>query len=133
MHHTIIALQAAGTTGGSADVAPMLAQSGLLLGVIDGGTALVAIAVAAVLIAVLYPIARAFAQRMERGVTASAIPAGATDAEARLQRLEQSMEAMELELERVSEGQRYTTKLLTERLPLAARIPQPGQGEKTLL
>ena len=123
MHHLVFALQ---------DPTPMIAQGGPLLGGIDGGTALVVIAVAAVLIAVLYPLVRAFAKRMERGPSSNAVPANA-DAEARLQRLEQSMEAMELELERISEGQRYTTKLLTERLPLAARVPQAGQSEKTLL
>lgn len=132
MNHPIVALQAPASSGG-ADAAPVLAQAGPLLSGIDGGTALVAIAVAAVLIAVLYPIARAFAKRMERGPSAAAVPAGISDMDARLQRVERSMEAMELELERISEGQRYTTKLLTERLPLAARVPQPGQGEKTLL
>lgn len=132
MNLVIIALQA-GTASGGADVAPVIAQAGPLLGGIDGGTALVAIAIAAVLIAVLYPIARAFAKRMERSPSAGAMPAGMSDMDARLQRVERSVEAMELELERISEGQRYTTKLLTERLPLAARVPQPGQSEKTLL
>jgi hypothetical protein len=144
MHHFVMAQVGAGGgsgagvgvgVGGTPDPTPVIAQSsGSLLGGpgIDGPEAIVAVAFAAVLIAVLYPLVRAFAKRMERGSSANAVPASA-DAEARLQRLEQSMEAMELELERISEGQRYTTKLLTERLPLAARVPQPGQGEKTLL
>lgn len=35
-------------------------------------------------------------------------------ADARLARLEQAVDAIALEIERVSEGQRFTTKLLTE-------------------
>lgn len=126
MHHSIIALQATGA--GGADVAPLIAGPPGL----DPTRTILIVAIAVVLIAVLYPIARAIAKRMERSA-APAIPATNADADARLQRLEQSVEAMELELERIAEGQRYTTKLLTERLPLAARVPQPGQGEKTLL
>jgi hypothetical protein len=127
MHHTIIALQATGV--GGADVAPMIAGAGSGL---DPTRTIIILAIAVVAIAVLYPIARAIAKRMERGASPS-LPANKPDSDARLQRLEQSVEAMELELERIAEGQRYTTKLLTERLPLAARVPQPGQGEKTLL
>jgi hypothetical protein len=40
--------------------------------------------------------------------------------EARLARLEQAMEHMALEMERVGEGQRYVTRLLSER----AGVPQ---------
>lgn len=99
----------------------------------DPTTTLIILAATIVLIAVLYPIARAIAKRMERKDVSPPLPATNPEADARIRRLEQSIEAMELELERISEGQRYTTKLLTERLPLAARVPQPGQGEKTLL
>jgi len=35
--------------------------------------------------------------------------------EERLERIEQSMQAMAVEIERLGEGQRFTTKLLTER------------------
>ena len=129
MYFSTFALQVA---GGGADVAPMIAGTPAPGG-IDGTTAIIVLAVAVVLIVVLYPIARAIAKRMEHRGPSTAVPAGNDAADARLQRLEQSVEAMELELERISEGQRYTTKLLTERLPLAARVPQPGQGEKTLL
>jgi hypothetical protein len=39
--------------------------------------------------------------------------AGATDA--RLERMEQAVDAIAVEIERISEGQRFTTKLLSER------------------
>jgi|SRR5690348_3381471 len=46
----------------------------------------------------------------------------------RIARLEIAIEALALELERVGEGQRYTTKLLEERLPnaLVAGRPAPA-------
>lgn len=50
--------------------------------------------------------------------------AGLLPSAARLERMEQAIEAMAVEIERISEGQRFTTKLLTEQnesLRLAAR------------
>jgi hypothetical protein len=52
----------------------------------------------------------------------------------RLARLEQAVESIAIEVERISEGQRFTTKLLTERAQadqlsqhaLADRRPSPG-------
>ena len=41
----------------------------------------------------------------------------------RLQRIEQAIESIALEVERIGEAQRFTTKLLAEREPVAARIP----------
>ena len=44
----------------------------------------------------------------------------------RLQRLEQGMEAIAIEIERISEGQRFVTRLLSEsRDPASARIKSP--------
>ena len=48
-----------------------------------------------------------------RGNTLAA-PAPNPALEARLDRLENAVEAMTIEMERVSEGQRFTTKLLSE-------------------
>ena len=67
--------------------------------------------------AVLYPIARALAKRIE-GRPAAAQIAPATDA--RLDRIEHAVEAIAVEVERISEGQRFTTKLLAERSPAEA-------------
>lgn len=56
------------------------------------------------------PIARAFARRMDRrGETASA-----SEIAPRLDRIEQAVEAVAIEIERVSEGQRYTTKAIAD-------------------
>lgn len=63
--------------------------------------------------AILYPIARAFARRLEGGVK-RAPELGAGTAE-QLLRIEHTVEAMAIEIERLSEGQRFTTKLLASR------------------
>ena len=56
------------------------------------------------------PIARAFARRMDR----RSEPASAAQIAPRLDRIEQAVEAIAIEVERVSEGQRYTTKSIAE-------------------
>jgi hypothetical protein len=45
---------------------------------------------------------------------------GSTLQEERLARIEGAVEAIAIEVERISEGQRFTTRLLTERQALAA-------------
>jgi hypothetical protein len=41
----------------------------------------------------------------------------------RLERIEQAVEAIAIEMERVSEGQRFTTKLLADRAPQSTSVP----------
>lgn len=43
--------------------------------------------------------------------------------EARFARLEQAVDAIAIEVERIAEGQRFTTKLMAERVP--ERLPAP--------
>jgi hypothetical protein len=62
--------------------------------------------------AVGYPLARAYAKRLERGPMHPTIP---SDVNARLERMEQALDSIAIEVERISEGQRFTTKLLAER------------------
>jgi len=46
----------------------------------------------------------------------------------RMTRLEASVEAIAIEVERISEGQRFTTRLLTEQAqPIQAILPKPGK------
>ena len=62
---------------------------------------------------VFYPLMRALGRRIEgKAPAAPALPA-ATDA--RLERMEQAIEAVAVEVERISEAQRFQTKLLAER------------------
>lgn len=68
------------------------------------------------------PLARAFARRMDRrGETAPA-----SEISPRLDRIEQAIEAIAIEVERVSEGQRYTTKAISELRGLPAANPIGG-------
>ena len=71
-------------------------------------------------IAIGYPLARAFARRIENAP--SPVPPISHEVVARLERMEQAIDAIAVEMERVSEGQRFTTKLLTERD--ADRLPE---------
>lgn len=64
-------------------------------------------------VAIGVPIARAYARRLE-AKPAAAVP---TDVAARLERMEQAIDSIAVEVERISEGQRFTTKLLAERVP----------------
>ncbi|MEO8563748.1 MAG: hypothetical protein ABI601_16845 [bacterium] len=64
--------------------------------------------------AIGYPLARAYAKRMEGG---SAGPQFPSDVSARLERMEQAIDSIAVEVERISEGQRFTTKLLADRAP----------------
>lgn len=79
----------------------------------------VAFFVMCAIIAIGFPIARAIARRMDRKHAGA--PASDADTRSRLERIEQAVDAIALEVERVSEGQRFTTKLLSELRPL----PQP--------
>jgi hypothetical protein len=58
------------------------------------------------------PIARAIAKKVERGADKPRVP---SEVSQRLERMEQALDAMAIEIERISEGQRFTTKLLSER------------------
>ena len=71
------------------------------------------------LITVGRPLIRAWARRIEEGAPR---PEFDPEAKARLERMEQAIEAMAIEVERISEGQRFTTKLLAERAD--ARVPR---------
>ncbi len=75
--------------------------------------------------AILLPIARAFGRRMEGGQARG--PKLEDGSREQLQRIEQSIDAMAIEIERISEGQRFTTKLLSGREE--TRIPVGLRGD----
>ena len=64
----------------------------------------------------LYPVVRALANRMDRqhGQGGQQLP---PDVSARLARIESAVESIAVEVERISEGQRFLTKLHSEKLP----------------
>ena len=78
----------------------------------------VAFFVMCAVIAIGVPIARAIARRMDKR---NAVAPGAdADTRNRLERIEQAVDAIAVEVERISEGQRFTTKIISER-----GLPQP--------
>lgn len=68
------------------------------------------IPIVAIIMGGLYPLFRAYARKIERG----AQPGISGDVEMRLERIERAIEAVAIEVERISEGQRFTTKLLSD-------------------
>ena len=73
-----------------------------------------------IVLALGVPYVRALGKRWERDGSASRIP---PDVSGRLERIEQAVDSIALEIERISEGQRFTTKLLAER----AEPPRSGR------
>lgn len=82
-------------------------------------------------IAIGIPLARAFGRWLDRRGQRPAVPADVT---ARLQRIEEAVETVALEVERISEGQRFTSRLMAEMRQApqlegaradGARIPEP--------
>jgi hypothetical protein len=74
------------------------------------------------------PLVRSYTKRVESRPSRDALPAG--EMFTRLDRIEQSIEAMATEVERIAEGQRFTTKLLSEvrtSAPAALAAPVPAQ------
>jgi hypothetical protein len=67
---------------------------------------------------------RALVRRWEREPLQPAVP---SDVAARLARIEQAVEAVAIEVERISEGQRFTTKLLSDSAGETASEPR-GRG-----
>lgn len=87
----------------------------------------------AFIIFVLAPIAISAARMIWKRARVPARPAaGSPDDSRRLERLEQGMDAIAIEIERVSEGQRFVTRLLSEAhdapaIPVSQRI---GEGAR---
>ena len=78
----------------------------------------------------MIPIVLAFARRIwvRSGPRIASVD---FDSSPRLQRMEQAIESIAIEVERIGEAQRFTTKVLTERAadPVAPRIP-PAQAAR---
>ena len=80
--------------------------------------------VCAIFLAIGVPLARAYARKMDAEGRNPRLPSEVTD---RLERMEQALDSVALEVERISEGQRFTTKLLSEgRVAAESRQISPG-------
>ena len=68
----------------------------------------------AIIISIGIPLVRGLVRRWDRRDARTAIPGDTT---ARLERIEQAVDAMSIEVERIAEGQRFVTRMLSERAP----------------
>ena len=88
--------------------------------ILEGLIPIIALLISAIpFTAVGVPLARAIARRIDRQTVQPRI---LSDVSARLERLEQGMDAIAVEVERISEGQRFVTKLLAEKHEVAHRL-----------
>jgi hypothetical protein len=71
-----------------------------------------------------FPLVRAHVKRVERGDDGGRrqIP----DVADRLERIERAIDAMSIEVERISEGQRFVTKALADRSPERSDVRRAG-------
>ena len=97
-----------GRTTTTIQVPPNFARDMIPPQVVDLG---IAYAIMIAFIVVSWPIARAFARRIDRTRTQ---PQVSPDLAAQISRLTSAVDAIAIEVERISEGQRFTTRLLTE-------------------
>jgi hypothetical protein len=74
---------------------------------------------------VLLPLAIGAARMMWKRSSRPILPPGTAESSQRIARIEQSVDAIAVEVERISEGQRFVTKLLSEKAALL-----PGVNEK---
>jgi hypothetical protein len=75
-----------------------------------------------VILGVVPPIIRLIAKRWERTPVFEAVMP--TEASARLERIEQAVEAVAIEVERIAEAQRYSARLLSEQRGAVARTDE---------
>ena len=78
-------------------------------------------------IVVGFPLARAYARKVSNQSVPPAIP---PEVQQRLEHMEQAIDSIAVEVERNSEGQRFTTKLLAERNPEAHAALSASERER---
>lgn len=77
----------------------------------DGPIVLVPITLFIATAVVLAPLARAMGKRIEARGAAPRVPSEVAE---RLERMEQAIDSIAIEVERISEAQRFTTRLLSD-------------------
>lgn len=80
-----------------------------------------------IVLAIGVPLIRALGRRWERQDLQPRTPADLSD---RLTRMEQAIDAVAVEVERIAEGQRFTTKLLAERQREPVAVASPAQDRR---
>jgi hypothetical protein len=83
----------------------------------------IVIPIAGMVMVLLIPVAIAYARKMWRAPELP--PPPSQDLIQRLERMEHAIDSIAVEVERISEGQRFTTKLLSDREAESARALPP--------
>lgn len=92
-----------------------------------GSGQVVAISIVSIIF-ILGPLAVGFARTLWKRPSPAALPPAAiTETAQRLERLEGAVDSIAIEIERISEGQRFVTKLLSE----GQRAPALGAGQRS--
>ncbi len=86
----------------------------------------IAFFITTIILALGIPLVRGLLRRWDRR---SMQPELAPDTTARLERIEQAIDAMAVEVERIAEGQRFVTRLMADRT--AERVPLPQAHDAT--
>lgn len=125
------ALTSAGAMSGST-----IQEQGLNIGGANLSNGQVTGLLALLIIFVLAPLAIGFARLVWKRAMRPPKAVESTESRQRFERLEQAVDTIAIEIERVSEGQRYLTRLLTESpvaMPLAAgqRAAEPVAAHKS--
>lgn len=82
----------------------------------------------AIILAIGIPLARAYSRRMDAEARNPRLPLEVTQ---RLERMEQTLDSVAIEIERISEGQRFTTRLLSEgRAGDPRQLQSPGSPDR---
>ena len=84
----------------------------------------IAFFITAIVISIGIPLVRGIVRRWDRKGASPALP---TDTAARLERIEQAIDAMSIEVERIAEGQRFVTRMMSDRT--AERVALPLQAD----
>jgi hypothetical protein len=83
------------------------------------------------LIVIAIPLSIAYARRIWKGKPQPSGPR-VDEIAPRLDRLEQAVDAIAIEIERISEGQRFVTKIMAERPAASTQGQQGGEGNSPL-
>jgi hypothetical protein len=98
-----------------------------VFGIGPGSTQMMTLSVLSILF-IFFPLAVGLGRGLwKRASRSGPAPAVFTEAAQRMERLEASVDAIAIEIERISEGQRFVTKLLSESQP----APQLGAGQRS--
>jgi hypothetical protein len=74
----------------------------------------------AIILSIGIPLVRGIVRRWDRKAAAPSVP---PDTAARLDRIEQAIEAMSIQVERIAEGQRFVTRLMSDRAAERVALP----------